>query len=65
MSNDLRELASDERGATLVEYSLVVMLIAAVAIGAANVAAGSGAVEVGSVPAGARAIARRRRPMLL
>jgi pilus assembly protein Flp/PilA len=28
----IRKLADDERGATLVEYSLVVMLIAAVAI---------------------------------
>ena len=28
----LRSLGADERGATLVEYSLVVMLIAAVAI---------------------------------
>ena len=32
MSNRFRKLADDERGATLVEYSLVVMLIAAVAI---------------------------------
>ncbi len=32
MSNSDRKLADDECGATLVEYSLVVMLIAAVAI---------------------------------
>lgn len=32
MSNDLRELAADERGATLVEYGLVVGLIAGAAI---------------------------------
>jgi Flp pilus assembly pilin Flp len=32
VSNRIRRLADDERGATLVEYSLVVMLIAAVAI---------------------------------
>jgi Flp pilus assembly pilin Flp len=32
MSIDLRELAADERGATLVEYGLVVGLIAGAAI---------------------------------
>ena len=32
MFNRIRNLVGDERGATLVEYSLVVMLIAAVAI---------------------------------
>ena len=32
MFNRIRDLVGDERGATLVEYSLIVMLIAAVAI---------------------------------
>ncbi len=32
MFKSIRRLAGDDRGATLVEYSLVVMLIAAVAI---------------------------------